>query len=152
VRLATIGADGKAGPARLLETSLAVTDRFGAAWLTDQVGLWNDQDGQSPELHGRRAAQPVIPIRLPATRPNDTRPRTVRSALGLDHALAVVTASGVELFDEAGRSTAGADPFDATCGRPGFLGGEAAALDGTTIAVGGTTRVSLFRWPLPLAR
>lgn len=146
VRLAGIAADRKALPTRVLDTRLVFGERdLGATWLTKQVGLWSRQGEGAPELHSRGAAQPAVTIALPATRPRDTRPRTVRRALGLDQTIAIVTASGVELFDEAGRSVAGADPFDSSCGRPNFFGGEVAVLDGQTIAVGGTTRISLFR-------
>ena len=147
MRLATLGADRKPLPTRLLDTRLTFGDReLGAAWLTKQVGLWSTQLEQAPELHSRDvAAQPVVTIALPSTRPGDTRVRTVRKGLGLDHTFAIVTASGVEMFDEAGHSLAGADPFGSSCGRLQFFGGEVAVLDGQTIAVGGTTRVSLFR-------
>ncbi len=147
VRLASLGADRKPLPTRLLDTRLTFGDReLGAAWLTKKVGLWSTQGEQAPELHSRGVeAQPVVSIALPSTRPDDTRLRTVRRGLGLDQAFAVVTASGVEMFDEAGHSLAGADPFDSSCGRPQFFGGEVAVLDGQTIAVAGTTRVSLFR-------
>jgi hypothetical protein len=143
VRLASLGADGKPLPTRVLDTTLgADAERFGATWLTNHVGLWSSLQDGGAELHPRNGAGPRVTIALAERR---ERHASIRVGLGLDDALAIVTPSGLEVFDLAGHSIGGADPFNSACGRPDFQGGEVAVLDGATLAVGGTSRVSLFR-------
>lgn len=142
VRLGGLGADGKTAATRTLDTQVGGDDHVGATWLGSHVGLWNLRQAQRPELHGRSQALPPVTITLAEVRGRSTYARTL---LGLEDKVAVVTATGVEVFDVAGHSLGGADPFGSPCGLPNYFGGEVTVLDGDTIAVGGTNNVSLFR-------